>query len=79
VPEAGKGLQPLCAIYRRDFREVAEQALKKKKNKIDSLFADVETRVISEPEMTRMGFSAKMFQNLNTPEEFAKAELSFND
>jgi molybdopterin-guanine dinucleotide biosynthesis protein A len=79
VPEAGKGLQPLCAIYRRDFREVAEQALKKKKNKIDALFADVETRIIAEPEMTRMGFSAKMFQNLNTPEEFAKAELSFND
>jgi len=79
VPEAGKGFQPLCAIYRRDFREVAEQALKKKKNKIDSLFSDVETRVISEPEMTRMGFSAKMFQNLNTPEEFSKAELSFNE
>jgi len=80
VPEAGKGLQPLCAVYRRDFREVAEQALKKKKNKIDALFADVETRVIAEPEIARMGFSAtKMFQNLNTPEEFAKAEQLFHE
>ena len=79
VPESGKGLQPLCAIYRRDFREMAEQALKKKKNKIDALFADVETRVISETEMTRMGFSAKMFQNLNTPEEFTKAEQALRD
>lgn len=79
VPEAGKGLQPLCAVYRRDFRGVAEHALKKKKNKIDALFADVETRVIAQPEMTRMGFSAKMFQNLNTPEEFSKAEQALRD
>jgi molybdopterin-guanine dinucleotide biosynthesis protein A len=79
VPEAGKGLQPLCAVYRRDFREVAERALKKKKNKIDALFADVETRVIAEPEITRMGFPVKMFQNLNTPEELAKAEQLFDE
>ncbi|HSS97658.1 MAG TPA: molybdenum cofactor guanylyltransferase [Terriglobales bacterium] len=79
VPEAGKGLQPLCAVYRRDFHEVAERALKKKKNKIDALFADVETRVIAEQEITRMGFSAQMFQNLNTPEEFVKAEQLFGE
>jgi molybdopterin-guanine dinucleotide biosynthesis protein A len=79
VPEAGKGLQPLCAVYRRDFREVAERSLKKKKNKIDALFANVETRVIAEAEITRMGFSSKMFQNLNTPEEFAKAEELFDE
>jgi len=79
VPEAGKGLQPLCAVYRRDFQDVAERALKKKKNKIDALFTDVETRVIAEPEMTRMGFSSKMFQNLNTPEEFSKAEQALRD
>ncbi len=79
VPEAGNRRQPLCAVYRRDFLEVAEQALKKNKNKIDALFADVETRVIAEPEITRMGFSAKMFQNLNTPEEFAKAEQLFDE
>lgn len=79
VPESGNGLQPLCAVYRRGFREVAERALKKKKNKIDALFADVETRVIAEPEMTRMGFYATMFQNLNTPEEFARAEQALRD
>jgi len=78
LPEAGKGLQPLCAVYRRDFREVAERALSKKKNKIDRLFADVETRVIAEPEIARMGFPVEMFQNLNTPEEFAKAERLFD-
>jgi molybdopterin-guanine dinucleotide biosynthesis protein A len=78
LPEAGKRLQPLCAVYRRDFREVAERALKKKKNKIDALFAGVETHVIAEPEITRMGFPVRMFHNLNTPEDFAKAEQLFD-
>ncbi len=79
VPQADKGFQPLCAVYRRDFREAAERALKRKKNKIDALFASVETRLISEPEMTRMGFSPQMFRNLNTPEEFSRAEQAFQE
>src|ERR1700682_751441 len=28
VPRSGKGLQPLCAVYRRDFFLVAEQSLR---------------------------------------------------
>ena len=74
VPRAGGGLQPLCAAYRRRFAEVAEQSLREEKNKIDSLFATVETRVIEEDELVRAGFSAGMFRNLNTPEELEKAK-----
>jgi molybdenum cofactor guanylyltransferase len=77
VAQAGERLQPLCAVYRREFVQAAEKALKKKKNKIDILFEMVETRVISGAEMERMGFSSTMFQNLNTSEELQKAERSF--
>ena len=73
VPRAGGGLQPLCAVYRRGFADVAEQSLREGNNKIDSLFAEVETCVIEEDELARAGFSAGMFHNLNTPEEFDKA------
>jgi molybdopterin-guanine dinucleotide biosynthesis protein A len=76
LPQTGSGWQPLCAVYRRDFAAIAEGALRKKKNKIDALFKEVETRVIADPEMARMGFSSRMFQNLNTPEEFQKAQQS---
>jgi len=79
VPQDAKGFQPLCAVYRRDFREPAERALKKKKNKVDALFAEVETRIIAEKEMIHMGFSVKMFQNLNTPEEFSAAEQALQE
>ena len=74
VPRTGSGFQPLCAVYRRGFAEVAEQSLLEGKNKIDSLFARVETCVIEEGELVRAGFSWEMFRNLNTPEELDKAK-----
>jgi molybdenum cofactor guanylyltransferase len=72
VPRTPDGWQPLCAVYRRDFGTPAERALRRRKNKIDLLFARVETRVIGEEELGRMGFSAEMFRNLNTPEDFER-------
>jgi molybdopterin-guanine dinucleotide biosynthesis protein A len=74
VPRTGGGLQPLCAVYQRKFAEVAEQSLRDGRNKIDRLFTKVETCVIEEDELLRAGFSAEMFRNLNTPEEFERAK-----
>ncbi len=73
VPRTGSELQPLCAAYKREFAETAEQALREGKNKIDSLFARVATCVVEENELVRAGFSIEMFRNLNTPEEFEMA------
>ena len=73
VPRASDGLQPLCAVYRRRFAEVAEQSLAQGKNKIDALFAAVETRILGQEQLSGAGFSGRMFNNLNTPEEFQKA------
>lgn len=73
VPRAGNGWQPLCAVYRREFAATAEQSLLKGENKIDPLFATVETRVLEEQELVKRGFSADMFRNLNTPEELEEA------
>jgi len=74
VPQTRDGRQVLCAVYHRDFAEVAEKALRAGRNKIDSLFSQMETRTISQEELARMGFAENMFRNLNTPEEFARAE-----
>jgi molybdopterin-guanine dinucleotide biosynthesis protein A len=75
VPRDGGGFQPLCAVYRREFAETAEKALRKGRNKIDSLFDQVETRVIEREELERMGFSSLMFRNLNTKQEWERAKL----
>jgi molybdenum cofactor guanylyltransferase len=74
VPHCGGGNQPLCAVYRQAFAEAAELALKQGRYKIDALFANESTQVISEDELKAKGFSAKMFRNLNTPDELARAQ-----
>ncbi len=76
VPRAGGHWQSLCAVYRRQFAAVAENALRADKNKIDPLFAIVETRGIEEEELQASGFSEDVFCNLNTPEELQAVKRS---
>ncbi len=73
IPRIGGGWQPLCAVYRREFADSAEKALRAGQNKIDALFSEVRVQTIGEQELEAAGFSAEMFRNLNTPEELAEA------
>lgn len=73
VARAGGRLQPLCAVYRRQFVGLAEKALRAGRYKIDALFEAGTTQVVEEPELAGAGFSAAMFRNLNTPEELGDA------
>jgi molybdopterin-guanine dinucleotide biosynthesis protein A len=74
VPRAGKGLQPLCAIYRRAFCTTAEQALLAGNYKIDGTFSGLSVRVLETSELASAGFSEQSFFNLNTPQDRAAAE-----
>jgi molybdopterin-guanine dinucleotide biosynthesis protein A len=72
VPRCDGDRQPLCAVYRREFAAVAENALRAGRNKIDLLFDVVQTRVIDQKELENAGFTASLFRNLNTPEELER-------
>ena len=67
------GLQPLCAVYLRDFADSAEKALRAGLYKIDALFEKAQMQVIAKEELQVAGFSAELFRNLNTPEDLAEA------
>ena len=73
VPRVAGGYQPLCAVYRREFRETAEAALREKRNKIDPLFAAVAARVVEEAELEKFEFPPEMFDNLNSREDLERA------
>lgn len=73
VPRVEGRWQPLCAIYRSAFADLAEQALRIGKYKIDPLFRQTELRTIDEAEFTKRGFDPAMFRNLNTPEDLQAA------
>ncbi len=74
VPRTSRGFQPLCAVYRRDFSTVAEQALRAGKYKVDAAFSGVLVRVIKENELAAAGFSERSFFNVNTPQDRLAAE-----
>jgi molybdopterin-guanine dinucleotide biosynthesis protein A len=74
VPKVSGGWQPLCAIYRPPFADLAQNALQKGHNKIDTLFRETTLQVLEESELERDGFSSHMFQNLNTPEDLREAK-----
>ena len=74
APRTGKGFQPLCAVYRRDFSTVAEQALRAGKYKVDAAFSGVPVQVIEENELAAAGFSERSFFNVNTPQDRLAAE-----
>ena len=76
VPRTARGWQPLCAIYRKQFSNVAQQALYEGRNKIDALFTEVETHVISEQELANAGFLEDMFHNLNSPADYEAAKMT---
>ena len=74
VPRIGRGFQPLCAVYRTGFATAAEHALRAGKNKIDAAFAGLPIRVVEESELEAGDFSARLFLNVNTPEDLRTAQ-----
>jgi phospholipid/cholesterol/gamma-HCH transport system ATP-binding protein len=70
VPVALGGPQPLCAVYRKQVRGPAEEALQRGDYKIGKLFEVVPTRYITEQEMLAGGFSAELFTNINSRAEY---------
>jgi molybdenum cofactor guanylyltransferase len=78
TPEIDDYPQPLCTVYSRDFLDIAEHALKVGNYKITPLFPRDGTLVIKESELKRFAFPADMFDNLNTPEDLARARRRFS-
>jgi molybdenum cofactor guanylyltransferase len=72
VPRAAGRLQPLCAVYRKEFVGRAAESLERGANKIDPLFEGC-SRIITEDELAHAGVAEEMFENVNTPEDFAAA------
>jgi len=60
-------------VYRREFADAAESALRGGHYKIDELFGTVQTQAIEEQELAGAGFPPEMFRNLNTSEEVEAA------
>jgi molybdenum cofactor guanylyltransferase len=74
VPQVDRYFEPLCAVYRKQFEEIAKAALARGNNKVDALFAERITHAVDGEEIVRAGFSLTMFRNLNTPDDLGRAQ-----
>ena len=74
VPFVGGRYHPLCGVYRREFAGLAESALRSGNNKIELLFPETSVRTVTDAEITKLAFDARMFDNLNTPADFERAQ-----
>src|SRR5438132_1011519 len=72
VPRMNSRLQPLCAVYRKAFLTLAEEALKQGQHKVDALFPKDSTAFIDvdSAEMKLLGFDSSMFDNINSPDDY---------
>jgi molybdopterin-guanine dinucleotide biosynthesis protein A len=73
-PRLTSGYQPLCAVYRKEFGPIAEASLRSGHYKIDPLFARITTCTIDDADLRKLGFGEEIFDNLNTPEDWERAQ-----
>ncbi len=73
VPRIGGFNQTLCAVYRLEFAEVAEEALRAGQNKIEPLYRRTVVRMLEEAELAEVDIVPAMFDNLNTPQDLERA------
>ena len=76
VPREERGIEPLCAVWRRDAcAPAAHELLACDRQRIRCLINRVQAGYIDEPQIVKAAGSTLCFENVNTPEEFAAAEL----
>jgi len=78
ISKTDEGYEPLHALYRREACLPAiESAIAADQWKVISWFPQVKVRVLTSDEVRSFDPSGLCFWNLNTPEEFIKAEETF--
>lgn len=76
VPREGRGIEPLCAVWRREACvPVARELLASDRQRIRCLIDRVNAGYLDEPQIIEAAGSLLCFENVNTPDEFAAAEL----
>lgn len=76
VPRGERGIEPLCAVWRRQAcAPVARELLDQDRQRIRCLIDQVHAGYLDEPQIVEVAGSTLCFENVNTPEEFAAAEL----
>jgi molybdopterin-guanine dinucleotide biosynthesis protein A len=70
IAKSKSGIQPLCGVYKRSVLSIAQEHLKEKNHRLQSLFKKVNTQFVPFEDDT-------LFLNLNHPHEYERAQKNF--
>jgi molybdopterin-guanine dinucleotide biosynthesis protein A len=73
VPEPDSGPEPLCAVYGPDCLAPVQAALAAGERKMTSFWDRIRVRKLPQAELAAFGSPARLFKNLNDPEEYNAA------
>ncbi|HEV7859732.1 MAG TPA: molybdenum cofactor guanylyltransferase [Pyrinomonadaceae bacterium] len=72
--------QPLCALYRvTPCVEFAQQLIASGERRPRALLSQVRTRLVAHEELANLSGSQDFFSNINTPEDYARAQALERD
>ena len=74
VPQLGRFLQPLYAVYSKNCIAPIEESLDKDIFKITNFYQRVKVKYIDQASIEKLGDSEKVFFNVNTKEDLQKAK-----
>jgi molybdopterin-guanine dinucleotide biosynthesis protein A len=75
IPRSEDGLEPLHAVYRKDnCLPAIRRALDENRLRMVSWLGDVKVREMGPAELSLIDPEQRAFMNINTPEEFMRAE-----
>ena len=72
VPRSGRGLEPLCAVYRTRCAGVARERIAHGDLRMTALLADLAVRELGRDALAPYDDGA-LFENVNTPQDYARA------
>src|SRR5712692_511601 len=73
VPEAERGLEPLCAIYRRSCGPALAAAIARGERKVTDAVARLNLEKITAAQWKAFAASGALFKNMNTPADYEEA------
>jgi molybdopterin-guanine dinucleotide biosynthesis protein A len=68
-----RGFHPLSAVYRRRALPAIRATLQAGENRVSRFFRRVGCRVVTTKEIVQAGFGLRIFDNMNTPEDYERA------
>ena len=76
VPVTADGAHPLCAAYRASCLEPVRRRLAAGERKMTCFWPDVRVRQVGKAELRAFGEPGKLVQNLNTADDYRRAQES---